>query len=62
MTPRWRCGVEGCRYARRSQPVDAMGEYDDIDVAMEALAAHYAQAHPDQTDNQAKEVRHAVAA
>lgn len=49
-SPRWRCGEPGCEQAAW-QPVSAMGEYDDLDVAMADLDSHYRRDHPDQTDD-----------
>ena len=37
--PRWRCGEPGCRASAGWQPVSAMGEYDDVDVALGDLEA-----------------------
>lgn len=45
--PRWRCGQPGCRAHGDWQPVTAIGEYDDVDVALANLEAHYAVAHPE---------------
>lgn len=45
--PRWRCGETGCRAHRRWQPVSALGEFDDMDVALGDLEAHYTTVHPE---------------
>lgn len=42
--PRWRCADPTCP-ARRWQPVTALGEYDPVDVALEALERHWATRH-----------------
>lgn len=45
--PRWRCGEPGCPAHRKPHPVDTPGEYDPVDVALEALEQHYRTTHPD---------------
>lgn len=37
--PRWRCADPHC-WAYRWQTVLTLGEYDDLDVALEELEAH----------------------
>ena len=58
--PRWRCGEPGCS-KRRPQRVDTWGEFDDVDVALAELGAHYRRKHPDQLDDR-EGVGHALAA
>lgn len=46
-TPRWRCADPHCP-KHRWQTVTAVGEYDELDVALGALEAHWATDHPEQ--------------
>lgn len=60
--PRWRCGEPACPHGMRWQPVSAMGEYDDVDVALADLEAHYARAHPESGEEVTSDARLCAAA
>lgn len=51
--PRWRCAEPRCP-AHRWQRVDAYGEFDPVDVALEALERHWRDHHHETQDRKEK--------